>query len=242
LPPCAKHRVAVHGRRDVSCTARAWRKIREGIERRPKRWRKSGGLPRLSVFYVGDHFFPRQHTSECRTGTRRFSWRSGLVLHPAFALWTMKLATAARSHRQYSFAVRIFGADGIHRRTDFMTAAFPPGFYCSFLAAKQQWAHCQRSERLAAACPASSIRSTATSRQFEVNDTEVVTVFRCEMPAGCRPIGIWPCDPRRIRECGATSRTRFSLENLMRSGPVWALKTQQVMDAILESAQKGGAT
>jgi predicted dehydrogenase len=108
------------------------------------------------------------------------------------------------------------------------------GFYCSFLAAKQQWANVS-GEKGALRMPDFVHPFDDHEPAFELNGAE--QRVKC-------------CDCKgqhsKSRACAQDSLMFRNFANAVRSGklnaewPIWALKTQQVLDACLESAKTGG--
>jgi len=206
-----------------------------------------GEIRRISSafsFYAGENFF-------------RDNIRVDGALEPAgclgdlgwycirFALWTMNWQlphtvtgrilsqsepTGGREPAPTEFSAELFFDDNVSAE-----------FYCSFIAAEQQWAFISGRNgwlRLPDFVHPFNSREPA----FEVNRTEI----RGPTAAGIQtPIPV--SDPAELGHATAQNTIMFrNFANQVFSGklnddwPMWALKTQQVMDACFESAQKVG--
>ena len=121
---------------------------------------------------------------------------------------------------------------------------FPPNFYCSFLAADQQWAFVSGRKgwlRIPDFVHPFNSREPA----FEVNRTEIRVSGRLVPVKGGHPF-------RSRRELGhPTAQNTIMFRSFARqvfSGKLnddwlmWVLKTQQVQDACLEAARKNRAS
>ena len=149
-----------------------------------------------------------------------------------FALWTMNW----RLPREVTG--RILLQSGTSAPTEFTgeliyDGGVSAGFYCSFLAARQQWAHVS-GQKGWLRVPGFVHPLDSYEPAFEVNDTEH-RVAGAKCPPGAEP-GL---------QGHATAQDTLMFRNFANqvfSGklnddwPMWALKTQRVMDACLEAA------
>lgn len=123
--------------------------------------------------------------------------------------------------------------------TEFASTLFYPGgvtaeFYCSFLAAKQQWVHVSGQKgwlRL----PDFIHPFNGYEPAFEVNEKFVTVAGGAKCPAGADPMGFGHATAQDTRMWRNFANQIFS-GRLNADWPIWALKTQQVLDACLESA------
>jgi predicted dehydrogenase len=125
--------------------------------------------------------------------------------------------------------------------TEFAATLFYPGgvtaeFYCSFLAAKQQWVHVSGQKgwlRL----PDFIHPFNGYEPAFEVNEKFVTVAGEVKCPAGADPMGFGHATAQDTRMWRNFSNQIFS-GKLNAEWPMWALKTQQVLDSCFESAVK----
>jgi predicted dehydrogenase len=139
--------------------------------------------------------------------------------------------TGGREPAPTEFSAELFFDDGVSA-----------GFYCSFIAAEQQWAFISGRNgwlRLPDFVHPFNSREPA----FEVNRTEIrgPTAAGIQTPT---PVS----DPAELGHATAQNTIMFrNFADQVFSGklnddwPMWALKTQQVMDACFESARNGSA-
>ena len=196
-----------------------------------------GEIRRISSafsFYAGENFF-------------RDNIRVDAALEPAgclgdlgwysirFALWTMdwqlprevtgKILSQSGSPVPTEFSGELIYAGGVSA-----------GFHCSFLAAKQQWAHVS-GQKGWLRVPGFVHALDSYEPAFEVNDAEI-RVAGTKCPAGVEPG--W--------QGHATAQDTLMFRNfanqiftgkLNADWPMWALKTQTVLDACHEAARCG---
>jgi predicted dehydrogenase len=196
-----------------------------------------GEIRRISSafsFYVGDNFF-------------RDNIRVDAVLEPAgclgdlgwycirFVLWTMSWQLPRE------VTGKILSQSGTSAPTEFTgellyDGGVSSGFYCSFLAARQQWAHVSGQKGWLRA-PGFVHALDSYEPAFEVNDSEII-VAGIKCPPGAEP-GL---------QGHATAQDTLMFRNfanqifsgkLNEDWPVWALKTQMVLDACHEAARRG---
>lgn len=154
-----------------------------------------------------------------------------------FALWAMnwktpreirgRLLSEARANRNLAPVPTDFSAELIF--DDDASAAF----YCSFVAGYQNWAH------------VSGTKGTLMVPDFTRPNNDHEPVFELNQ----REMRVKCCDCRgKHSDSGRFSQQAFMIRNFsnqVRSGklngewPMWALKTQEVVDACLETALKG---
>jgi len=234
IAACAKHRVQfMDGVMFMHSSRLA--KIREVL----KDEKNVGEIRRIASafsFYVGDHFF-------------RDNIRVNAALEPAgclgdlgwycirFALWTMNWQLPRE------VTGNILSQSGSAVPTEFTgelmyDSGVSSGFYCSFLAAKQQWAHVSGQNGWLRV-PGFIHPLNGYEPAFEVNDAEVVTVSDVKCPPGADPSGFGHATAQDTRMWRNFANQIFS-GKLNEDWPMWALKTQRVMDACFESAQNGG--
>jgi predicted dehydrogenase len=155
-----------------------------------------------------------------------------------FSLWTMNWQLPRE------ITAKILSAPGTSVPTEFTAELFydggvSAGFYCSFLAANQQWAHVSGQNgwlRVPSFVhPLNSYEPT-----FEVNDAEVRTFSDVKCPPGL--------DAKLQGHATAQDTRMFrNFANQVFPGklnddwPMWAAKTQQVLDACHAAAQLGSA-
>jgi predicted dehydrogenase len=197
-----------------------------------------GEIRRISSafsFYVGENFF-------------RDNIRVDGALEPAgclgdlgwysirFALWTMNW----RLPREVTG--KILSQSGSSAPTEFSAeliydGGVSVGFYCSFLAAKQQWVHVS-GQKGWLRVPGFVHPLDSYEPAFEVNDVEIRVASDVKCPPGVEPA--W--------QGHATAQDTIMFRNFANqifSGklnddwPMWALKTQKVLDACHEAARRG---
>ncbi|MDD5141162.1 MAG: Gfo/Idh/MocA family oxidoreductase [Verrucomicrobiales bacterium] len=111
------------------------------------------------------------------------------------------------------------------------------GFYCSFLAARQQWAHvCGQKGWLRVPGFVHALDSYEPA--FEVNDAEIRTVSGVKCPPGVEPAWQGHATAQDTLMFRNFANQIFS-GNLNEDWPQWALKTQKVLDACHEAARRG---
>lgn len=124
--------------------------------------------------------------------------------------------------------------------TEFAGQLFYPGgvtaeFYCSFLAAQQQWAHISGQQgwlRL----PDFVHPFNTYESSFEVNRQFLPAVGGTTCPAGKDPMEMGHATAQDTRMWRHFA-DQIHAGRLNDNWPMWALKTQQVLDACLKSAQ-----
>jgi predicted dehydrogenase len=197
-----------------------------------------GEIRRISSafsFYVGDNFF-------------RDNIRVNGALEPAgclgdlgwysirFALWTMNW----QMPREVSGKILLQSGTGAP--TELITELFydggvSVGFYCSFLAAKQQWIHVS-GQKGWLRVPGFVHPLNSYEPAFEVNDVEIIVASDVKCPPGVD--AAWQGHPaaQDARMFRNFSDQIFS-GKLNDEWPMWAMKTQQVLDACHEAARRG---
>ncbi len=205
--------------------------------------RSVGRLRRLAsafTFHPGEEFF-------------RANIRTDGALEPAgclgdlgwyslrFALWVMHWqlpqsvtgkilaespATAGRAPTPTEFSGELFFAGGVSA-----------SFYCSFLTGRQQWFHVSGQDgwlRL----PDFVRPLNSYEPAFEVNE-QIITVPGAEKcPAGVDPMLAGHATAQDTR-MWRNFASQIASGQLNDDWPMWALKTQQVMDACHEAAKRG---
>jgi predicted dehydrogenase len=111
------------------------------------------------------------------------------------------------------------------------------GFYCSFLANKQQWAHIS-GQKGWLRVPGFVQPLNSYEPAFEVNDAEVRTPAAVKCPPGADPAGFGHATAQATLMWRNFADQIFSGQ-LNEDWPRWALPTQRVMDACLEAARRG---
>ena len=109
-------------------------------------------------------------------------------------------------------------------------------FYCSFRAARQQWVHVVGQNgwlRL----PDFVHPFNTYEPSFEVNEKFVTIHSKTKCPTGADPMEFGHATAQDTRMWRNFANQIFS-GKLNAEWPVWALKTQQVLDACLESARQ----
>ena len=233
ISACAKHRVQfMDGVMFMHSPRMA--KIREVLDDD----KSVGEIRRISSafsFYVGDNFF-------------RDNIRVNSALEPAgclgdlgwycirFALWTVNW----RLPREVT--AKILSQSGTSAPTEFTgeliyDGGVSSGFYCSFLAAKQQWAHVS-GQKGWLRVPGFVHPLDSYEPAFEVNDREIVTVSDVKCPPGVE--SAW--------QGHATAQDTLMFRNfanqvfsgkLNQDWPDWGMKTQVVLDACHKAALQG---
>lgn len=186
-------------------------------------------------FYVGEDFFKN-------------NIRVNDALEPAgcvgdlgwycirFALWTMNWQLPRE------VTGTILSQSGTPVPTEFAgellyDGGVTSGFYCSFLAAKQQWAHvCGQNGWLRV--PGFVHALNSYEPVFEVNDVDVRVVGE-KCPPGVDPALMGHAASHDTQMFRHFADQVFS-GRLNEDWPMWALKTQVVLDACLEAARRGG--
>jgi predicted dehydrogenase len=186
-------------------------------------------------FYSGEHFF-------------HDNIRVNAALEPAgcvgdlgwyclrFALWAMNWQLPRE------VTAKNLSAPGATASTEFTAELIYDGavsvtFYCSFLAAHQQWVHVSGQNGWLRV-PGFVHPLNSYEPAFEVNDAEVRVVSDVKCPPGVDP---------KIQGHAMAQDTRMwrNFANQIHSGklnadwPMWAAKTQKVLDACLEAARRG---
>jgi hypothetical protein len=110
------------------------------------------------------------------------------------------------------------------------------GFYCSFLAAKQQWAHVS-GQKGWLRVPGFVHPLNGYEPAFEVNDAEIVTPSDVKCPPDADPAGFGHATAQDTRMWRNFADQIFS-GKLNGDWPQWALKTQTVLDACHEAARR----
>ncbi len=111
------------------------------------------------------------------------------------------------------------------------------GFYCSFLAAKQQWAHVS-GQKGWLRVPGFVLALDSYEPAFEVNDVEIcVPGTKC--PPGADPM-LQGHPTAQDTLMWRNFASQIFSGKLNEDWPMWALKTQQVLDACHEAARRGG--
>ena len=196
-----------------------------------------GGIRRISSafsFYVGGDFFKKNirvdgalEPAGCLGDLGWYSIR--------FALWTMNwqlpravtgtILSQSGTPVPTELTGELLYDDGVSS-----------GFYCSFLAAKQQWAHiCGQNGWLRV--PGFVHPLDSYEPAFEVNDVEV-RVAGTQCPPGADPMLQGHPTAQDTRMFRHFAEQVFS-GKLNEEWPMWAMKTQQVMDACLQAARTG---
>jgi predicted dehydrogenase len=197
-----------------------------------------GEIRRISSafsFYAGENFF-------------RDNIRVDGALEPAgclgdlgwycirFALWTMNWQLPRE------VTSKILSQSGTTAPTEFSAeliydGGVSVGFYCSFLAAKQQWVHVS-GQKGWLRVPGFVHPLDSYEPAFEVNETEIRVASDVKCPPGVEPA--W--------QGHATAQDAIMFRNFANqifSGklnddwPMWALKTQKVLDACHAAARRG---
>jgi len=201
-----------------------------------------GQIHRLACafsFYSGDEFF---HNNIRTNGALEPAGSHGDLgwYCIRFALWTL------RWQLPESVAGKILSqSENLPGRpsapTEFAATLFYPGgvtveFYASFLAAKQQWVHVAGQKgwlRL----PDFVHPFNSYEPQFEVNDKMVTVAGDVKCPPGVDAAEFGHAAAQDARMWRAFANQIFS-GSLNDEWPMWALQTQKVMDACLESAKQ----
>lgn len=196
-----------------------------------------GEIRRISSafsFYVGGNFFndnirvnPALEPAGCLGDLGWYSIR--------FALWTMNW------RMPLEVSGKILSHSGTSAPTEFSATLFYPGgvsveFYCSFLAAKQQWVHVS-GQKGWLRVPGFVHPLNGYEPAFEVNDAEVVTTAAVKCPPGADPMGFGHATAQDTQMWRNFANQIFSGQ-LNYAWPMWALQTQRVMDACLEAARQ----
>jgi predicted dehydrogenase len=153
-----------------------------------------------------------------------------------FALWAMNWKTP-REVRGHTLAERRAKKGLAPVPTDFSAELVfddgaSAGFYCSFLAQYQNWVHVSGTKG-SLVVPDFVHGAHGHDQSFELNQNEVIV--KCCTCRGRHNNG---------REFSQHARMMRNFSNQIRSGklneewPLWALKTQEVVDACLASARK----
>jgi len=145
-----------------------------------------------------------------------------------FALWTMNWRMPRRVHGQI---ISQAGNDPVGVPAEFSGELFfdggvSSGFYCSFLTAYRQWADISGANGYLRV-PDFVAPAPGGETAFEANHRGVKSDDSTAGPAGAQ-------DANMIRNFAG----RIFSGKLNDEWPVWALKTQQVMDACFESARR----
>jgi len=197
-----------------------------------------GEIRRISSafsFYVGGNFF-------------KDNIRVDSALEPAgclgdlgwysirFALWTMNWQLPSE------VTGKILSSSGGSAPTEFTATLFYSGgvtveFYCSFLAARQQWVHVSGQQGWLRV-PGFVHPLNSYEPAFEVNDAEVRTPSDVKCPPGADSTGFGHATAQDTRMWRNFADQIFS-GKLNEDWPMWALKTQQVLDACHEAARRG---
>jgi predicted dehydrogenase len=153
-----------------------------------------------------------------------------------FALWTMNWQLPRE------VTGRILSQSGSPVPTEFSgeliyDGGVSAGFYCSFLANKQQWAHVS-GQKGWLRVPGFVHPLNGYEPAFEVNEAEVVTPSDVKCPPGADPTGFGHATAQDTRMWRNFANQIFS-GKLNEDWPMWALQTQRVMDACLEAARRG---
>jgi predicted dehydrogenase len=152
-----------------------------------------------------------------------------------FALWTMNWQLPRE------VTAKILSQSGMSVPTEFSAeliynGGVSSGFYCSFLAAKQQWAHVS-GQKGWLRVPGFVHPLNSYEPAFEVNDAEIVTVSDVKCPPSADPMEFGHATAQDTRMWRNFANQIFS-GNFNDEWPIWALKTQKVLDACLEAALK----
>jgi predicted dehydrogenase len=190
-------------------------------------------------FYAGEEFF-------------RTNIRANGALEPSgslgdlgwycirFALWTLNWQSPESvTGRILSQSENLPGRPA--SPTEFAATLFYPGgvtveFYASFLAAKQQWVHVGGRNgwlRL----PDFIHPFNSYEPAFEVNDQCVTVAGEVKCPPGADPSEFGHAAAQDARMWRNFANQIFS-GKLNDDWPVWALKTQQVLDACIKAARE----
>ena len=189
------------------------------------------------TFYVGGDFF-------------RDNIRVDATLEPAgcigdlgwygirFALWAMrwqlprevtgKILSQSGTPVPTEFAGELFYDDGVSA-----------GFHCSFLAAKQQWAHIS-GQKGWLRVPGFVHPLDGYEPAFEVNDAEVRVASDVQCPPGADRMLSGHATAQDTRMFRNFANQIFSGQ-LNNDWPQWAVKTQRVLDACHAAARRGAA-
>ena len=186
-------------------------------------------------FYVGGDFF-------------RDNIRVNAALEPAgclgdlgwycirFALWTMNWQLPRE------VTGKILSQSGSQVPTEFSgeliyDGGVSSGFYCSFLAARQQWAHVA-GQKGWLRVPGFVHPLNSYEPAFEVNDAEIITASDVKCPPGADLAGFGHATAQDTRMWRNFADQIFS-GTLNEDWPMWALKTQIVSDACHAAARRG---
>jgi len=186
-------------------------------------------------FYIGKDFF-------------RDNIRVNSALEPAgclgdlgwycirFALWTMNWQLPCE------VTGKILSQSGTSAPTEFSAellydGGVSVGFYCSFLAGRQQWVHVS-GQKGWLRVPGFVHPLNSYEPAFEVNDAEVRTPSEVKCPPGADPMEFGHATAQDTRMWRNFADQIFS-GKLNDDWPQWALKTQKVMDACHEAARRG---
>ena len=228
---CAKHRVQFLDGVMFMHSPRM-KKIREVLDD----GRSVGEIRRICSafsFYVGGDFF-------CE------NIRVNAALEPAgclgdlgwysirFALWTMNW------RMPLEVTGKILSSSGTSAPVEFSATLFYSGgvtteFYCSFLAARQQWVHVSGQQGWLRV-PGFVHPLNSYEPAFEVNDAEVRTPSEIKCPAGADPTGFGHATAQDT-QMWRNFASQILSGQLNDEWPMWALQTQRVMDACLKSAR-----
>jgi len=184
-------------------------------------------------FHVGDDFF-------------RDNIRVNAALEPAgclgdlgwycirFALWTRNWQLPRE------VTGKILSQSGSRVPTEFTgelsyDGGVSAGFYCSFLAARQQWAHVAGQNGWLRV-PGFVHPLNSYEPAFEVNDAEIRTESDVKCPPGADPTGFGHATAQDTR-MWRNFADQISSGKLNEDWPMWALKTQQVLDACHAAAR-----
>ncbi len=233
IAACAKHRVQfMDGVMFMHSPRLA--KIREVLDD----GQSVGEIRRIASafsFYVGDNFF-------------RNNIRVDGALEPAgclgdlgwycirFALWTLNWQLPRE------VTGKILSQSGSSVPTEFTgeliyDGGVSSGFFCSFLAARQQWAYVA-GQKGWLRVPGFVHPLNSYEPAFEVNDAETITKSEVKCPPGADPAVFGHATAQDARMWRNFADQVFS-GKLNEDWPAWALKTQQVMDACREAARLG---
>ena len=207
---CRQTPRAIHGRRHVHAQSALGAGSRNARRRQKRR---SDAADCVGVqFPRYRRIFRQQHPRGRAARADRLPWRSGLVLHPVYALGA-EMATAAHRHGPDSVAIRIQRTAGYRRPPTFppnwfLTAAFRRRFTVRFSPPCNN-GFLSVAGMAGCGCPISSIRSTAMNRPLKSTGRRFA--FR-PVRQRRRRVPTWPTlatRPRRTRSCSAISPIRF---------------------------------
>ncbi len=200
--------------------------------------RSVGEIRRISSafsFYAGENFFrdnirvdPELEPAGCLGDLGWYCLR--------IALWTMNWQLP----REVSG--RILSQPGSGSPTEFTAelmydGGVSAGFYCSFLAAHQQWTHIS-GQKGWLRIPGFVHPLDSYEPAFEVNDAEIRALSDIKCPPGTdprEPGHATAQDTRMWRQFA----NQISSGNLNEDWPAWALKTQSVLEACHAAARSG---